>query len=201
MLVTPYCKRTRPGRGTNTKAAGFPPLSRLLSPLRARPHADPSGLGHATTFSLVGPGTPRSRNADTRLHRGCAANSKGCLNSGGCPIGRRGLCRTGESSPRGDLAIQVPATPAGKVRWYVKPIRILAGIRHRYYGSRWRHCCNGNILPCSLVWAGPDLAHEPRPRIDLLLGRALCVVYSELRQCLLAAWRGGSPPRSEAGTR
>jgi hypothetical protein len=27
-LVTPYCKRTRPGRGTNTKAAGFPPLSR-----------------------------------------------------------------------------------------------------------------------------------------------------------------------------
>ena len=31
-LVTPYCKRTRPGRGTNTKAAGFPPLSRLLPP-------------------------------------------------------------------------------------------------------------------------------------------------------------------------
>jgi hypothetical protein len=23
-LVTPYCKRTRPGRGTNTRAAGFP---------------------------------------------------------------------------------------------------------------------------------------------------------------------------------
>jgi hypothetical protein len=23
-LVTPYCKRTRPGRGTNTKAAGSP---------------------------------------------------------------------------------------------------------------------------------------------------------------------------------
>jgi hypothetical protein len=27
-LVTPYCKRTRLGRGTNTKTAGFPPLSR-----------------------------------------------------------------------------------------------------------------------------------------------------------------------------
>jgi hypothetical protein len=27
-LVTPYCKRTRPGHGTNTKAVGFPPLSR-----------------------------------------------------------------------------------------------------------------------------------------------------------------------------
>jgi hypothetical protein len=55
-LVTPYCKRTRPGRGTNTKAAGFPPLSRL-SPATSLPpfalaHAlDPSGLGHASTFT------------------------------------------------------------------------------------------------------------------------------------------------------
>jgi hypothetical protein len=49
-LVTPYCKRTRPGRGTNTKAAGFPPLSRRspaasLSPLRARPRARPIWAG------------------------------------------------------------------------------------------------------------------------------------------------------------
>jgi hypothetical protein len=69
------------------KFAGFPPLSRLLppfalglapthlgwgtrtpsSPLRARPRADPSRLGHAATFSLVGLGTPRSRNADKRI--------------------------------------------------------------------------------------------------------------------------------------
>jgi hypothetical protein len=38
MLVTPYCKRTRPGRGTNTKAAGFPFYACLppaSSPLRA----------------------------------------------------------------------------------------------------------------------------------------------------------------------
>jgi hypothetical protein len=68
-LVTPYCKRTRPGRGTNTKAVGFPPLSLSLapaafSPLRAPSRADPSGLGHAATSSLVGLGTPRSRNAD-----------------------------------------------------------------------------------------------------------------------------------------
>jgi hypothetical protein len=69
-LVTPYCKRTRPGRGTNTKAAGFPPLSLAgLRPPRSFPpfalaHAlDPSGLGHAA-HSLVGLGTPRSRNAD-----------------------------------------------------------------------------------------------------------------------------------------
>jgi hypothetical protein len=78
---------------------------------------------------------------------------------------------------------------------------ILAGVRHCYCGNRWRHCCNGNILPCSLVWACPDLAHESHPGIDLLLGRALCAVHSKLRQCLSAAWRGGTPPCSEAGTR
>jgi hypothetical protein len=59
-LVTPYCKRTRPRRGTNTKAAGFtshaclPPAS---SPLHAPSRADPSGLGHAATIysSVQGP--------------------------------------------------------------------------------------------------------------------------------------------------
>jgi hypothetical protein len=44
-LVTPYCKRTRPGRGTNTKAAGFPPLSRP-SPATSLP---PFALGIAPT--------------------------------------------------------------------------------------------------------------------------------------------------------
>jgi hypothetical protein len=81
------------------------------------------------------------------------------------------------SSPRGDLAIQVPATPAREVQQYVKSVGILAGLRHRHYGSGWRHRRNGNILPCSLVWASPDLAHEPYPRINLLLGRALHVVH------------------------
>jgi hypothetical protein len=61
-LVTLYCKRTRPRRGTNTKAAGFPPLSRpppaALSPLRARPRADPSGLGHVATFHSSAQGPP-----------------------------------------------------------------------------------------------------------------------------------------------
>jgi hypothetical protein len=62
-LVTPYCKRTRPGRGTNTKVAGFPPLSRpspatSLSPLRARPRVDPSGLGHAATLHSSAQGPP-----------------------------------------------------------------------------------------------------------------------------------------------
>ncbi len=33
------------------------------------------------------------------------------------------------------------------------------------------------------------------------VGRALCAVRSELHQCLSVAWRGGSPPCSEAGIR
>jgi hypothetical protein len=62
-LVTPYCKRTRPGCRTNTKAAGFPPLSRrspaasLLSPLRARPRARPIWAGARGTHSSAR-GTP-----------------------------------------------------------------------------------------------------------------------------------------------
>ena len=83
-----------------------------------------------------------------------------------------------------------------------RPIRrIHAGLRHHHHGSRWRHHRDGNILPCCLVWAGPDLAHEPCPRIDLLLGRALHVVHGELRQRLSVAWHGGLPPCSEAGNR
>jgi hypothetical protein len=67
-LVTPYCKRTRPGRGTNTKAARFPPLSRPTPATSLPPFAlglAPTHLGWGTRrHSLVGPGTPRSRNAD-----------------------------------------------------------------------------------------------------------------------------------------
>jgi hypothetical protein len=49
-------------RGKNTKAAGFPPPSlapaALSSPLRAPSRADPSGLGHATTFHSLAQGPP-----------------------------------------------------------------------------------------------------------------------------------------------
>jgi hypothetical protein len=119
---------------------------------------------------------------------------------GGCPLGRRGLRRSRGSSPRGVLAIQVLAAPAGKVRRYVKSVEISAGVRHRYHSSRWKHRCDGDIFSCRLVWAYPDLAHEPWPRINLFLGRALRAVHNELRQCLPTARRGGPPPRSEAGT-
>jgi hypothetical protein len=63
-LVTPYCKRTQPGRGTNMKAAGFPPLSRwspaasLLPPFTLAHALDPSGLGHAATLTRRPEGPP-----------------------------------------------------------------------------------------------------------------------------------------------
>jgi hypothetical protein len=69
-LVTPYCKRTRPGRGANTKAAGSTshaclPLAALFSPLRVTPRVDPSGLGHAATIHSSVQGPPGFRNTDT----------------------------------------------------------------------------------------------------------------------------------------
>jgi hypothetical protein len=70
-LVTPYCKRTRPRRGTNTKAAGFPPLSRP-SPATSLP---PFALGLAPTH--LGWGTRRHftrrlRNPPVTKRRHCS---------------------------------------------------------------------------------------------------------------------------------
>jgi hypothetical protein len=52
-LVTPYCKRIRPGRRT-TRRPWFP---LTVSPLCVLSRADPSGLGHAATIysSVQGP--------------------------------------------------------------------------------------------------------------------------------------------------
>jgi hypothetical protein len=51
MLVTPYCKRIRPGRRTTRAAVPFSVPPCVLS------RADPSGLGHAATIysSVQGP--------------------------------------------------------------------------------------------------------------------------------------------------
>jgi hypothetical protein len=51
----PYCKRI-PLAQDNTSRV-FPPC--------VPSHANPSGLAHAATILLVGPGTPRGRNADS----------------------------------------------------------------------------------------------------------------------------------------
>jgi hypothetical protein len=72
-LVTPYCKRTRPGRGTNTKAAGFP-----LSHAHLRSPFPPFALGLVPTHLGWGtrrhftrrPRDPRSRNVDTYIPNG-----------------------------------------------------------------------------------------------------------------------------------
>jgi hypothetical protein len=99
------------------------------------------------------------------------------------------------------MAIQVPVALVRKVRRNIKPVRVLAGVHHCYHRSTWKHHCDGNIFSCRLVWTCPNLAHEPRPRVNLLLGRDLCVVRCELHQRLPATWCGGPPPRSKAGAR
>jgi hypothetical protein len=67
-LVTPYCKRTRPGRRTTRRPR--------VSPLRLSPSSFPPSCsvsrrpiwaGARGDNLLVGPGTPRGRNADTGL--------------------------------------------------------------------------------------------------------------------------------------
>jgi hypothetical protein len=66
-LVTPYCKRTRPGRGTNTKAAGFP-FYACLPPAPFPPFAlclAPTHLGWGTRRQFTRRSRdPRGRNAD-----------------------------------------------------------------------------------------------------------------------------------------
>jgi hypothetical protein len=79
-LVTPYCKRTRPGRGTNTKAAGSPSLSLSRpgfghrprsSPLRARPRARPIWAGARDTLTrrLGDPPVSKRRHCSTAKDR------------------------------------------------------------------------------------------------------------------------------------
>jgi hypothetical protein len=136
-------------------------------------------------FAVVAPQTPMGTQSQAR----------------GCPLGRCGLRRSRGSSLRGVMATQVPAAPAEKVRQNVKPVGVPAGVRHRHHDSRWKHRSDGDIFSCRLVWTSPDLAHEPRPRVNLLLGRALRVVRCELRQCLPATRRGGPPARSKERAR
>jgi hypothetical protein len=61
-LVTPYCKRIRPGRKT-TRAAVPLYYSPLCSVSRR-----PIWAGTRNDNLLIGPGTPRGRNADTYIN-------------------------------------------------------------------------------------------------------------------------------------
>jgi hypothetical protein len=135
-------------------------------------------------FAAVAPQTPMGIQSQTSV-----------------PLDRRWLRRSCGSSPRSVMATQVSAAPAGKVRRNIEPVGVLAGVRHRHHGIMWKHRCDDDIFPCGLVWTSPDLAHEPHPRISLLLGGARRVVRCELRQCLPAARCGGPPPCGEVGAR
>jgi hypothetical protein len=68
-LVTPYCKRTRPERGTNTKAAGFPFYA--CPPPASSPFAlrlAPTHLGWGTRRQFTRRSrNPRVRNADNYI--------------------------------------------------------------------------------------------------------------------------------------
>jgi hypothetical protein len=88
---------------------------------------------------------------------------RGCSIPDQHPVGWSGLCCPSRPPPRGNVAAQVSATSARIIRRYDKPVRIPVGLCHRHYDSRWRHRRDGDLLPCSLVWASPDLAHEPSP--------------------------------------
>jgi hypothetical protein len=163
-------------------------------PGRTRPRACERGRSGLFGEGARAPPKHRWPQPRSRLRCGSAANTNGRPVPNGCPLGRRGLRRSRGSSSRGIMATQVPTAPAGKVRRNVKPVGVPAGVRHRHHGSRWKHRCDGDIFSCRLVWTCQDLAHEPHPRVSLLLGRALRVVGCKLRQCLPAAWCGGPPP-------
>jgi hypothetical protein len=68
-LVTPYCKRTRPGRRA-TRRSRVSPLLPVFFPPSCSVSRRPIWAGTRGDKLLVGPGTPRGRNADTT--RSCA---------------------------------------------------------------------------------------------------------------------------------
>jgi hypothetical protein len=66
-LVTPYCKRTRPGRGA-TRRPRDSPLP-VLFPPSCSVSRRLIWAGTRGDNLLVGPGTPRGRNADTNIQQ------------------------------------------------------------------------------------------------------------------------------------
>jgi hypothetical protein len=150
-------------------------------PGRTQPQA--CGRGCPGLFGKGARAPPKHRWSQprSRLRCGCTADTDGHPVPNGCPLGRCGLRRSCGSSPCGVMATQVPAAPAGKVQRNIELVGVLAGVRRRHHGSRWKHRCDGDIFSCSLVWTCLDLAHEPHPGVSLLLGGALRAVRCELR--------------------
>jgi hypothetical protein len=119
-LVTPYCKRTRPGRKATRRPWVFPlPVS---SPLRAPSRADPSGLGHAATIhsSVQGPPGVETPTLPRFLH---------------APFHTAGPIRFGFRlthltwPPRRDLAVEaMPLGDGAEATDFVLPDELLAAL-------------------------------------------------------------------------
>jgi hypothetical protein len=118
---------------------------------RAQPQACGTGRPDLFREGARAPAKHRGSQPRSRLCCGSTAGPNGHPVPSGCPLGRRELRRSRGSSTRGVMAIQVPAAPTGKVRRYVKPVGISAGVRHCYHSSRWKHRCDGDIFSCRLV--------------------------------------------------
>jgi hypothetical protein len=110
-------------------------------PGRAQPQACERGRPSIFGKGARAPPKHRWSRPRPRLHCGCAADTNGHPVPNGCPLGWCGLRRSCGSSPRGVLATQVPAGPGGKIRRNDKPVGILAGVRYRHHGIRWKHRC------------------------------------------------------------
>jgi hypothetical protein len=169
-LVTPYCKHTRPGRGTNTKAAGFPPLSRrspaasLFSPLRARPRARPIWAGACGDTHSSARGTPRSRNADN--------------------IRSASPCQIHQLQPRFLSRCSTPEP---------SPVAVHPFPRCRCAGpvatTRWRH--GKTSTPFANSFPDPLLGgkqHRKREEMSAMLHRWVTTQPSTLVRCLLHDW-------------
>jgi hypothetical protein len=120
-------------------------------PGRTQPQA--CGRGCPGLFGKGKRAPPKHRWSQPRskFRCGCTADTDGHPVPNGCPLGRCGLRRSCGSSLRSVMATQVPAAPTGKIRRNIEPIRVLAGVRYRHHGGRWKHRYDGHILSCGLV--------------------------------------------------
>jgi hypothetical protein len=104
-LVTPYCKRTQPGRRATRRPRVFPFFLPLFYPPSCSTSRRPIWAGTRSDNLLVGPGTPRGRNADSSHHCSKCSGIKLTINKQ----------RDGEAYP---ITPHAPPQPRqGPTRW------------------------------------------------------------------------------------
>jgi hypothetical protein len=148
-LVTPYFKRTRPGRGTNTKAASFPfhvGLPLAFPPSRSVSRR-PIWAGARDDNLLVGPGTPRGRNADRssvpNLEGNHAPDRLQWLSGGApdCPV-----CHSTEG--KDSLPCWPPTTPSCLRAIKGTPRRMEELSKHSLSILRLPHSASAYLIDC-----------------------------------------------------